>query len=205
MALNGPAVGGGAAWFTGIADTIFAADSTYLQVPFSSLGLVPENGAARTFAQSIGVHRANDIFIYGKKVTATELQQWGMVSEIFPTATFLDNVKSFLERQLEVNDAKSMMITKQLQNAPLRTERIVALSDAVDALHERFVTGDVLQRFLAKIQELNGKLTNNYNDNDRIANKNNRESRETEQAVRWMAGHTTAGGIRHWEYRHQLA
>lgn len=182
LALNGPAVGGGAAWFTGIADTVFAADSTYLQVPFSSLGLVPENGAARTFAQSIGVHRANDIFIYGKKVSAEELKQWGMVSEIFPTATFLSNVKSFLERQLEVNDAKSMMITKQLQNAPLRTERIVALSDAVDALNEKFVTGDVLQRFLDKIQELNGELLRNE-DNDWIANENNRESRETEQVV----------------------
>lgn len=182
LALNGPAVGGGAAWFTGIADTVFAADSTYLQVPFSSLGLVPENGAARTFAQSIGVHRANDIFIYGKKVSAEELKQWGMVSEIFPTATFLSNVKSFLERQLEVNDAKSMMITKQLQNAPLRTERIVALSDAVDALNEKFVTGDVLQRFLDKIQELNGELPHNE-DNDWIANENNRESRETEQVV----------------------
>ena len=143
---------------------------------------MPENGAARTFAQSIGVHRANDIFIYGKKVSAEELKQWGMVSEIFPTATFLSNVKSFLERQLEVNDAKSMMITKQLQNAPLRTERIVALSDAVDALNEKFVTGDVLQRFLDKIQELNGELPHNE-DNDWIANENNRESRETEQVV----------------------
>lgn len=169
---------------------------------------MPENGAARTFAQSIGVHRANDIFIYGKKVTAPELQQWGMVSEIFPTATFLSNVKSFLERQLEVNDAKSMMITKQLQNAPLRTERMVALYDAVDALHEKIVTGDVLQRFLTKIQELTGELRDNYDDDGWIANKNNRESRETEQAVGRMAGHTTAGEIRHWEYVlyiHQLA
>lgn len=169
LALNGPAVGGGAAWFTGIADTILAADSTYLQVPFSSLGLVPENGAARAFAQSIGVHRANDIFIYGKKVTAQQLQQWGMVSDVFPTATFLSNVKSFLERQLEVNDANSMMIAKRLQNAPLRTERMVALSDAADALHEKFVTGDVVQRFLDKIQELNGESSDNYDNDDRIA------------------------------------
>ena len=36
LALNGPAVGGGAAWFTGVADIVLASSSVYLQVPFSA-------------------------------------------------------------------------------------------------------------------------------------------------------------------------
>jgi enoyl-CoA hydratase/carnithine racemase len=55
LALNGPAVGGGAAWFTGISDIVLASSSCYLQVPFSALGLVPENGSAINFAQSMGI------------------------------------------------------------------------------------------------------------------------------------------------------
>jgi peroxisomal 3,2-trans-enoyl-CoA isomerase len=40
LALNGPAVGGGAAWFTGISDIVLASSSVYLQVPFSALGMI---------------------------------------------------------------------------------------------------------------------------------------------------------------------
>src|SRR3954452_20779994 len=46
LALNGPGVGGGAAWFEGVADIVLAAQGAYLQVPFNALGLVPENGSA---------------------------------------------------------------------------------------------------------------------------------------------------------------
>ena len=65
VALNGPAVGGGGAWFPGVADIVLASDKAYLQIPFSALGLVPENGSALTFAQSMGVHRANEFLMFG--------------------------------------------------------------------------------------------------------------------------------------------
>jgi peroxisomal 3,2-trans-enoyl-CoA isomerase len=65
LALNGPGVGGGAAWFEGVADIVLASDNSYLQVPFSALGLVPENGSAINFAQSMGVHRANEFLMFG--------------------------------------------------------------------------------------------------------------------------------------------
>lgn len=35
LALNGPAVGGGAAWFPGIADIVLASNTAWLQCPFS--------------------------------------------------------------------------------------------------------------------------------------------------------------------------
>ncbi|KAJ2979352.1 hypothetical protein NQ176_g3307 [Zarea fungicola] len=157
LALNGPGVGGGGGWFPGIADVVLAADSTYIQVPFSSLGLVPENGGARTFAQTIGVHRANEIFMFGKKVTAQELRQWGLVAEIFPTETFHRDVKSYLKRQLSVNDGESMILARKLQNEPLRAERMIALYDAADALTERIVDGAPARRFKAKASELEAK------------------------------------------------
>jgi peroxisomal 3,2-trans-enoyl-CoA isomerase len=47
LALNGPAVGGGAAWFTGMADIVLASQSVYLQVPFSALGMISLNVPCR--------------------------------------------------------------------------------------------------------------------------------------------------------------
>ncbi|OCK81679.1 peroxisomal d3,d2-enoyl-CoA isomeras-like protein [Lepidopterella palustris CBS 459.81] len=161
LALNGPAVGGGAAWFPGICDIVLATDSSYLQVPFSALGLVPENGSALSFAQSIGVHRANDFLMFGRKISAAEAEAWGVVNYIFcegeGSGGFMAQVIGFLEEQLRVNDGKSMMEMKRLQNAPLRDGRMVAVYNAADALAERFVDGAPLKRFKEKRELLESK------------------------------------------------
>jgi len=157
LALNGPGVGGGAAWFEGIADIVIASSTAYLQVPFSALGLVPENGSAVNFAQSMGVHRTNDFFMFGTKLTAQDLLSYGLVNRIFPFEGFQESVKGFLEEQLKVNDGKSMMETKRLQNAPLRDGRLLAVVNSVDALAERFVEGAPFQRFAEKKAALEAK------------------------------------------------
>lgn len=156
LALNGPGVGGGAAWFEGVADIVLASESAYLQVPFSALGLVPENGSAINFSQSIGVHRANDFFLFGRKLSAQELENWGLVNRIFPTEGFHDSVKEFLTEQLKVNDGKSMMEAKRLQNAPLRDGRILAVYNAIEALANRFVDGTPFKRFAEKKAAMEG-------------------------------------------------
>ena len=159
LALNGPAVGAGAAWFPGVADIVLASSSTYLQVPFSALGLVPENGSAITFAQSMGVHRANEFLMFGKKLNVQELENYGVVNKIFEKEGFQESVKGYLEEMLRVNDGKSMMETKRLQNAPLRDGRIVAVFNSIDALAERFVEGAPVKRFEIKKAELEGEVS----------------------------------------------
>lgn len=158
LALNGPGVGGGAAWFEGVADIVLAAQGAYLQVPFNALGLVPENGSAISFAQHMGVHRANDFLMFGRKMTVEELEQWGLVNRIFPKEGFHQSVVKFLNDQLAVNDGKSMMETKRLQNTPKRDERMIVVYNAVDALAERFVEDAPLKRFEAKRKELECKF-----------------------------------------------
>ncbi|KIW01358.1 uncharacterized protein PV09_07129 [Verruconis gallopava] len=157
LALNGPAVGGGAAWFEGLSDICIASDDCWLQVPFSALGLVPEFGSAINWAQSVGIHRANEYLMFGRKIEAKEMKEWGMISEIFPKEGFHDRVVKYLEEQLAVNDGKSMMEVKRLQNAPLRDARLIAVVNAVDALAERFVEDAPKARFEAKRRELEAK------------------------------------------------
>ncbi|KAL4895448.1 ClpP/crotonase-like domain-containing protein [Aspergillus ambiguus] len=154
LALNGPGVGGGAAWFQGVADIVVAAKGAWLQVPFNALGLVPENGSTFTFAQSIGVRRANDMLMFGRKCSVEELETWGLVNRVFPAEGFHDHVMAFLEEQLSVNDGKSMIESKRLQNAPLRKDRLFAVYDSVDALAERFVDGAPYERFMKKKEQL---------------------------------------------------
>jgi len=159
LALNGPAVGGGAAWFPGIADIVLASHTAWLQCPFSALGLVPENGSAVSFAQSIGIHRANDFLMFGRKLTAAELEANGLYNRVFNTTgdEFQNDVVRFLEGQLEVNDGKSMCEMKRLQNAGIRDQRMIAVVNAVDALAERFVEDAPKKRFEEKKRLLEEK------------------------------------------------
>ena len=62
-----------------------------------------------------------------------------------------------MEGQLEVNDGKSMMEMKRLQNAPVRDARLIAVVNAVDALAERFVEGAPTKRFEEKRKLLESK------------------------------------------------
>jgi peroxisomal 3,2-trans-enoyl-CoA isomerase len=159
LALNGPAVGGGAAWFPGVADIVLASSSAWLQCPFSALGLVPENGSAISFAQSIGIHRANDFLMFGRKLSADELLAAGLYNYVWEAtgSEFQAKVKEFLDEKLAENDGKSMMEMKRLQNAPVRDARMMAVVNAVDALAERFVEGAPTERFEKKKRELEEK------------------------------------------------
>ncbi|QRC91165.1 hypothetical protein JI435_006660 [Parastagonospora nodorum SN15] len=159
LALNGPAVGGGAAWFPGIADIVLASNTAWLQCPFSAPGLVPENGSALSFAQSIGIHRTNDFLMFGRKLSAQELVDAGMYNYVWDATgdAFQQKVVSFLEEQLADKDGKSMIEMKRLQNAPIRDQRMIAVVNAVDALVERFVEGAPKERFEIKKKELEEK------------------------------------------------
>jgi len=137
---------------------VLASDKTYLQIPFSALGLVSENGSAFTFAQSIGVHRTNEFLMFGTKLTADDLEKYGLVNKIFSHEGFHGHVKKYLEDHLKDKDPKSMIEVKRLQNASFRDQRIVAVYNSVDALAERFVEGAPFERFQLKMQELEGRL-----------------------------------------------
>ncbi len=95
--------------------------------------------------------------MFGRKLTAQELESWGAVNRLFPAATFHADVQKYLEEQLAVNDGKSMMEAKRLMNIPLREGRMVAVVNAMDALAERFVDGAPTRRFVEKKKELEAK------------------------------------------------
>ncbi|KAK3073884.1 dodecenoyl-CoA isomerase [Teratosphaeriaceae sp. CCFEE 6253] len=83
-ALNGPAVGLSAA-LLGFADFIYAAPHTFVLTPFSSLGLVAEGLASKSFVQRMGITKANEALIMSKRITCEELVQCGFVNKVFDT------------------------------------------------------------------------------------------------------------------------
>lgn len=93
----------------------------------------------------------------GRKLTAQELETWGLINQVFPGASFQQDVQKYLDEKLQINDGKSMMEAKRLMNAPLRDGRMVAVQNAMDALAERFVDGAPMERFALKKKEMEEK------------------------------------------------
>ncbi|KZL79298.1 3,2-trans-enoyl-CoA isomerase [Colletotrichum incanum] len=81
-ALNGPVVGLSAALISH-SDFIYAISDAYLLTPFSSLGLVAEGGASVAFVQRLGLGKANEALILGRKIPVDELAQLGFVNKVF--------------------------------------------------------------------------------------------------------------------------
>ncbi|MCJ1312031.1 hypothetical protein MMC25_005705 [Agyrium rufum] len=81
-ALNGPAIGLSAA-LLGFSDFIYAHPATFILTPFASLGLVTEGGASIGFVQRMGISKANEALILGKRLSAEELKQVGFVNKIW--------------------------------------------------------------------------------------------------------------------------
>ncbi|KAI1000528.1 hypothetical protein K3495_g7669 [Podosphaera aphanis] len=111
-ALNSLAVAAGAIRFTGVADIVVASTDCYLQAPFSASGLVPELRSAPIFAQSLSVHRNNEFLMFGRKLSAHELEAAGLVNRVFPASDFRACVTHYLVTFLHGNDGRSLIEAK---------------------------------------------------------------------------------------------
>ncbi|KAI0082721.1 ClpP crotonase [Panus rudis PR-1116 ss-1] len=162
-ALNGPVMGIAAA-FLGHFDFIYCLPGAWLSVPFTFIGIITEGGSSVTFAQRMGVAKANEVLIFGKKVDSQGLLECGFVNKIFPdqsVESFQHAVRKHLESELDGLDKVAVLHVKKLlkaarasQNDPDATNLRESYAQA-----ERLASGVPTERF-ARIarKELRHKL-----------------------------------------------
>ncbi|KAJ7632570.1 ClpP/crotonase-like domain-containing protein [Roridomyces roridus] len=115
-ALNGPVMGIAAA-FLGYFDFIYCMDNAWLCVPFTFLGIVAEGGASVSFVNRMGVAKANEVLIWGRKKEAQELYDCGFVNKIFPqqsVESFHAAVRKLLLEELRGLDPSAVLVVKKL-------------------------------------------------------------------------------------------
>jgi len=115
-ALNGPVVGIAAA-FLGHFDFIYSLPSAWLSVPFTFIGLISEAGSSVSFANRMGLARANEVLLFGKRLSAEDLLQAGFVNQIFPqqsTEEFQVSVRKHVLQQIDGLDPASFLAVKKL-------------------------------------------------------------------------------------------
>jgi len=82
-AINGLAVGVGVTMLLHC-DLVYAGTSATFQMPFVNLGLVPEAGSSFLLQRQIGIQKAADLFLTGKKIGAEKAEAIGLVADVFP-------------------------------------------------------------------------------------------------------------------------
>ncbi|XP_780031.1 enoyl-CoA delta isomerase 2, mitochondrial [Strongylocentrotus purpuratus] len=90
-AVNGPAVGISVTTL-GLMDVIYASDKATFHTPFAALGQSPEGCSSYTFPKIMGTAQANECLLFGKKLTAQEAFDRGLVTEVIPDAQFRETV-----------------------------------------------------------------------------------------------------------------
>jgi 2-(1,2-epoxy-1,2-dihydrophenyl)acetyl-CoA isomerase len=80
-AVNGAAAGAGLS-FACACDLRIAADSASFVPAFINIGLVPDSGGTYFITHVLGYARAFEWMTSGRKLTAAEAHQWGLVSEV---------------------------------------------------------------------------------------------------------------------------
>src|SRR6266513_6157549 len=80
-AVNGPAAGAGMS-FACACDIRIAAESASFVPAFINIGLVPDSGGTYFVVELLGYARAFEWMSSGRKLSAAEAREWGLVSEV---------------------------------------------------------------------------------------------------------------------------
>ena len=92
-AVHGYTVGGGMEMAL-LCDLCIAADDTVFFLPETGLGMIPGVGGTQTAPRAIGLGRALDMVLTGKRLKADQALQVGLINQVVPLATLLTEAKS---------------------------------------------------------------------------------------------------------------
>lgn len=153
-ALNGPAVGISAASIAH-SDFIWAAPHAYLLVPFTSLGLISEAGAARALIDRMGVGKANEALLMGKRIECEELVSSGFVNKVLHVQPgedekFLNAALHEIHERLgpHLNKTSLFEIKRQIQMVSRQQKNELQVDEVMIGLN-RFADGIPQKEFRA--------------------------------------------------------
>ena len=93
-AVNGLAIGGGFEMAMGC-DLIIASNHVEFGLPEMPLGIVPDAGALQRLPRRIPHNIAMEMFLLGRRMTATEAAHYGLVNKVVPKEQLMDAAREW--------------------------------------------------------------------------------------------------------------
>ncbi|KAK8392901.1 hypothetical protein O3P69_013134 [Scylla paramamosain] len=144
--INGPAIGVSVT-VMGLFDAVYATDKSTFNTPFSALGQSPEGCSSYTFPRMMGPSRASEMLLFNKKFTAHEAKEVGLVTEVFPDASFQQEVWPKLQALAKL-PFKSLVYSKALTR-DMEKDILHQVNDAeCDRLVERWTSEDCINAIM---------------------------------------------------------
>lgn len=113
--VNGVAAGAGMSLALA-ADLVVAAEEARFVPAFGRIGLVPDSGLTRTLVRALGRHRATEILLGERQLSAADARAAGLVASVVPGERLADATRELAAR-LAAGPTVAISLTKRLVNA----------------------------------------------------------------------------------------
>ena len=97
VAVNGPAAGIGLGLAL-IGDVTLAADHASFLMAYTAAGLSPDGGSSKLLPLAVGLKRAKDLALTNRKLSASEAENWGIVSQVLPAEALMPSAEKLASR-----------------------------------------------------------------------------------------------------------
>lgn len=146
-AVNGLAIGGGFELALS-ADLIIAAEHAEFALPEVGLGLVPDSGGLLRLPKRLPSAVANEMLLTGRRMSAAEAAQWGLLNQVVPSAELVDSALDLARRiragaPLAVAAVKE--VTRATQAASIREGYTVMRGEGMPAYRAALDSDDAVE------------------------------------------------------------
>ncbi|XP_037074843.1 enoyl-CoA hydratase, mitochondrial-like [Pollicipes pollicipes] len=139
-AVNGYALGGGCE-LAMMCDVIYASDEAVFGQPEITLGTIPGAGGTQRLCRTVGRPLAMEMCLTGRKLTAAEALQAGLVGRVIPAEKLLEEALKTASRIAAMSPIATVLCKKAV-NAAHQTSLSAGLQYERDLFYATFATED---------------------------------------------------------------
>jgi enoyl-CoA hydratase len=95
-----------------LCDIIVASETARFGQPEINLGIMPGAGGTQRLPRAVGKHRAMELILTGRHLTAQQAYEWGLVNRVVPPEMVLDEARS-IAREIATKAPVAVRLAKE--------------------------------------------------------------------------------------------
>ncbi len=148
-----PGVAAGAGFALALAgDLVVAAESARFALAYQNIGLSPDGGSSFFLARALGTHRAMELSLTGKTLSAGQAEAWGLVQRVFPHDAF-ERETAALAARIAAGPTLAYARAKELYNRALSQPLAAQLEEERQRIADSARTADFREGIRAFLEK----------------------------------------------------